>query len=273
MHGPDRSLFSEQDFSFLVDTLTSSQVDKSQMKRVVREDREIRDSMIADDRLFQRVMDDEEILLRISPSLFFAILLKRAKQDLEQTPYTFELQNKHLTPVFDSQEVVKLLADDDTFDYIVGMLASFVKIKSVTIPIRVRKGVWRKYRFSDFDVDSLIRYSETMDEDYRFGVYCRIADVCLFMAGMFPEYADASTSQHSRDGTTQLRGLKGTRRQDYESHGTNYYRSAAQHKTAEELKLSRVLQTLSDRFVLAEKPISLVSDRYLRVLKRFMFGG
>ena len=75
--------------------------------------------------------------------------------------------------------------DQTGLGYLAEMLVSFVKINSFTIPIRVRKGVWRKFRFSDFDINSLIKYSQMIEQDQRYHPYKRIADICLFTIGIF----------------------------------------------------------------------------------------
>ena len=75
-----------------------------------------------------------------------------------------------------------LLSQKQIRDYLAEMLVSFTRIESFTLPVRVRKGIWRKYRFNDLNVDSLIRYCQAVDEEYRFRFYKRIADVCLFLA-------------------------------------------------------------------------------------------
>lgn len=258
-------MFLEQDYSFIIETLMAGHADKHHMKQVLREDREIRDAMLADDRLFRRIIDDEEALLRISPIFYFSVLLRRSLKDLQEHPYTFEQQDRHVMAIFDSKEVIDLLLDHSTFDYIVGMMTSFVKIRSVTIPVRVKKGVWRKYRFSDFDVDSMIQFSQMIDEEYRFDVYCRIADICLFISGMFPEHFNVSRAPGSGN-------LRSAKRQEYEKKGRSFYKTAARHKTAQEMNLEGVLNSLAEHFTLAEKPISYISQRYLRSMKTFMFG-
>jgi hypothetical protein len=55
--------------------------------------------------------------------------------------------------------------------YLVDMLTSFTKIESYAISIRVRKGAWKKIRFSDLDIHSLISNSLTCPH----GQYSRIA--------------------------------------------------------------------------------------------------
>jgi len=135
------------------------------------------------------VMSDEEVFLKISPALYFEILLRKTLKELERTSHTTEKIGGEQVPVFDTKAVVEFLARETVLEYLADMLASFSRTQSYTVPVRVRKGVWRKIRFSDMDIDSLSRLCQASNEEHRFGFYKRIADVCLFILGVFPEYA------------------------------------------------------------------------------------
>jgi hypothetical protein len=132
--------------------------------------------------------------------------------------------------------------------------------------------VWRRYRANDLDVEGLIRYAEAMDEAYRFEPYKRIADVCLFMAGMFPEYLE---SRYRYPASHLIRpGVKGRllqNREDYERYGRAFYELAAEHERAEVGGLNEVLSTLSEQFLLAEKPLTFLANRYLWASRHQLF--
>jgi hypothetical protein len=64
---------------------------------------------VADEKVFRRLMDEEETFLKISPILFFEILLRKSAQDLEMAKYTVEKSRTMKIPIFDTQEVVELL--------------------------------------------------------------------------------------------------------------------------------------------------------------------
>jgi hypothetical protein len=174
--------------------------------------------------------------------------------------------------LFDADRVTELLARDEVRDYLAVMLASFTRIHSTTVPVRVRPGIWRRYRMSDLDVESLMRYSEALDPAARFEPYQRIADACLFLAGVFPDYIEA---QHRYPVTRQVRpGARGRllrSLEDYERQGRAFYRLAAEHRQAKAEGLAEVLTTLSEDFVLAEKPLAFIAERYLRFSKHRLF--
>jgi hypothetical protein len=263
-------VLSDKDLNLLVEVLMPGCRDMERMTRVLRDDEDILEGMLTDERLFNYLMNDPESLVSISPYLFFSILLNRVKNDLKQQPYTIERQDRYQMVVFDSRDVVELLRDRKIFNYLIDMLVSFVRINSYSVSIRVRKGIWRKYRFSDFDIDSLIKYSEMIDEEQRFPSYKRIADICLFIIGVFSDYVDTWSKQSGFE-HPRLRNLSRRNRDDFMKNGQYFYRAASEQKMAQMLELNRVLQELSEKFILASKPLTFLSRHYLGLLKEKLF--
>lgn len=251
------------DLRFLVSTLSPASADNSRLLRALREDEEILHAMLSDERLFRHLAEDAEAHLRISPRLFFAVLLAKASRDLEGRGYTFERLAGHEAIVFDGEEVLQLLRDAPIADYLVELLVSFVRVQSYSTTVKVREGLWRRYRFSDLDLESLIRYTATLSEDERFLPYKRIADLCLFLTGVFPEYVER------RGGTgDRVRG-----REVVVESGRHFYRAAARHPDAHQTPGGEILATLADKFDLASKPLTHLADRYLGHLKESLFLG
>jgi hypothetical protein len=271
----DRTLqrWSYRDLRFVVQALIPERGDPEHVVDLLQEDQQLLDAMLQDDRLFQELMADEEIFLSISPQFFFRVLLVRARRDLEKELYTVERRQQQKVVLFDAHQVVDLLAQRGVCDYLAAMLASFTRINSVTIPIRVQPGIWRRLRVNDLDVDSLIGYAESIEEEHRFGAYQRIADACLFLIGMFPEHIEAS-QRYPLSGQPRLR-LRSSLLQsleDYESYGQTFYRLAAGHPEAKLQGLDQVLTTLSQQFILAEKPLAFLAARYLALHKHRLFA-
>jgi len=224
--------------------------------------------------LFRRVMllGEAEVLTKISPRLFFEVLLRRTLSELQSQSYTVERTASQKIPVFDTKEVLEFLNQKIVLGYLADMLSSFTRIESFTLPVRVRKGIWRKIRFNDMDIDSLVRFCETVDEEYRFGFYKRIADVCLFILGMFPEYV-RQDFRYPLSGKIRPRFGGRWRRsvEDYEEEGRRFYKLAGGHRDARVLKLSEVLWQLHERFGLAKKPLNFISDNFLHFKKQKLF--
>jgi hypothetical protein len=263
---------SHNDILFMVETLIPGRPDKERLVELVKDDEGFVETMLRDKELFDRVMGDEEILVKISPKLFFAVLLERIRRDLEKETYTVERRHLQRIAVFDSDRVVDLLSRKQIRDYLAEMLASFTRIESFTLPVRVRKGIWRKYRFNDLNVDSLIRYCQAVDEGHRFRFYKRIADVCLFLAGMFPGHIEAQYRYPlSRKIRPRVMGQSRRSIEDYEEEGKVFYELAAEHEAARAQNLDGVLSTLSANFTLAKKPLAFMSDHYLWFRKQKLF--
>ena len=265
-----RREFSDDDLQFLVRVLMPTTEDKPRMARMLREDEEMLEAMLADERVSRRMLADPLSVLRVSPALFFAILLARVRSDLEHEPYTLERSKRLSMVLFDVPQIVELLDDRQLRSYLTDLLVSFVRINSYSFSVRIRPGLWRRVRFSDFDIDSLARYSNAIDESERFPVYKRIADICLFTLGILsaPPPEEAPPEALTMPGTR----VRGNRNQDdYVNEGVAFYRLAARHGDLRAQGRSEVFSTLADKFTLAVKPLAVMSARYLTPFKDSVF--
>jgi hypothetical protein len=218
-------------------------------------------------------MDDEEVFVRISPALFFEILLRRAARDLGKASYTVEKTSTMRVPVFDAQEVVTLLSKESILIYLADMLSSFTKVQSYTISFRVRKGVWKKIRFNDLDIFSLMSFCEAVEDEHRLAFYKRIADICLFMLGIFPDYAERDYRYpFSGELRPHIRGKARISPDEYEQEGRTFYRLAAEHQSAKDLGLSEVFRVLHEHFKRAIKPLHFIAEHYLQYKRDTFFG-
>lgn len=269
--GTKRMMLSENDLNFLVETVSPEVTDKHHLKQIIQEDMDFRGTFVASEKVFKRIMDDEEIFLKITPRLFFEVLLRMACSDLEKRAYTVEKTRTMRIPVFDSKDVVELLTKESLVFYLADMLSSFTKIESYRLSFRVRKGVWKKIQFNDLDLESLRNMAEMVDDLYRFGFYKRIADICLFMLGIFPDHAEREY-RYPFSGELRPRIPQRMRisPEEYEKEGRRFYKLAAEHHAAKELELSETFMTLHGHFEKAKKPLNLIAERYLPY-KRHMF--
>jgi len=264
---------SERDLDFLAETAYTDMVDKVRLKQVLREDEEFRNSFIADEKIFRRLMDEEEIFLKISPVLFFEILLRRIARDLKEVRFTIEKSGTMKIPIFDTKEVAEFLTREPLLDYLADMLSSFTLIESYTLSFEARKGIWEKIRFTDLDIFSLISICDLVEEEYRLGFYKRIADICLFILGIFPDYAEREYRYpFSGQVRPPMRGKMRIRPEDYEKEGRRFYKLAAEHHSAREMELSDVFWDLHENFQKAKKPLNFIAEHYL-LYKRSKFFG
>ncbi len=265
--------FSEKDLDFIVENAVPGSNDPERLKRLVMEDAEFRDAVVADPSLFDRVVDDNEIFLQVSPALYFEILLRKAHREFEEATHTLERSGRDNVPVFDTDQVLELMKAPNIIEYLASMMASFTRIRSYVVPVRVKRGVRRRVRFNDMDIDSLVRFASDADPEGRFGYYKRIADLCLFVSGVFPDH----TRRGSASAVASVAPL--TRRQrmrrsieDYEQEGRRFYALAQAHPTARTLDLSNVFALLKEEFTEARKPLTLIATRFLHARRRHLFG-
>ena len=255
----------DSDLEFIVGEVTPEALDTERLKQLIRDEEDFRQAMVGDERVFQRITQDEEIFLKVSPSLYFEVLLRRALKELQNATHTLERAGSQSIPVFDTGEVVGLLSRPQVLVYLSQMLASFTRIHSQVTSVRIRRGIRRRVRSNDMDIDSLIRQLDTTDEEQRFGLYKRIADVCLFVSGVYSSHADFDYRYPASD---QLRPMSVGRLrrslEDYETEGRRFYGLAERHPIAQTMRLSTVFGLLREQFSSARKPLEFIAANYLR---------
>jgi hypothetical protein len=264
---------SGRDLDFLVAVAAPEVGDKSSLKKIIRQDDDFCRSFITDEKVFRRLMGDDKIILKISPLLFFEILLQNAAKELAGTSYTLEKTRTMSIPVFDSRRLVELLNQRPIVVYLAEMLASFTRVESYTLTINIGQGIWKKIRFNDMDIDSLIRFSEVLGEEQRLGLYKRIADICLFTLGMFPDFVEADYRYpFSGKIRPQVAGRVRMSPEEYERKGQQFYRLAADHRAASQAELAEVFRVLHENFEKAKKPLNFIAENYLRAKRHALFG-
>jgi hypothetical protein len=264
---------SERDLDFLIAAAAPDVKDRSGLKKIIGEDEDFRNSFIGDEKVFRRLMDDDRNFLKISPVLFFEILLRNTARQLSNLSYTLEKTRFMSIPVFDTRELVELLNQQSLIIYLADMLSSFTRIESYTVSVRIGKGIWKKIRFNDMDITSLIHFCEALEDEYRLGLYKRIADICLFTLGIFPDYAERSY-RYPRSGEIrpQIAGNARISPEEYERKGQEFYRMAAEHQVAIDLELADVFRTLHENFQKAKKPLNFIAEYYLKTKRRNLFA-
>ncbi len=276
MAGPEAAnpLISDTDLDFITGEAAPDAPDREELKRQLAEDGEFRTTLIGDEKVLQRVLADDEAFLYLSPALYFEILLRNAARDMEASTHTMERAGRQNIPVFDTDEVVGLLGQPQVLDYLAHMLASFTRIHSYVIPVRVRRGIRRRVRYNDMDIDSLKRFAAAAEGEQLFGLYKRIADVCLYVTGVFPDYA-LRDYRYPASGQVRPQTTGRVRRsiEEYEEEGRRFYRLAEEHPVAHSLNLSDTFGLLRRHFIAARKPLSFIASNYLHSRKSQLFGA
>ena len=68
---------SDNDLDFLVETVSPDVRDKKRLKEILRDDEDFKKSFICHEKVYQAILFDDEIFIKISPTLFFEILLRK----------------------------------------------------------------------------------------------------------------------------------------------------------------------------------------------------
>lgn len=259
-----RDYWSNRDLEYVVRVLAPESENPSQMIKTLRSDPELLEGMLGDERLFDHLMNNTDQVLNVSGRLFFTVLLNRVRVDLERQPFTFERDNRFGVVVFDAKSVIDFLADRWVRSYLATVLASFVRIESRIVYVKVGSGTFRKMRVSDFDIDSLIEFSKLVDDEQRVYLWKRIGEICLFLIGVFSDYIDMQRALPG--GWYRAKSKK-----ELTECGTYYYRAASRQGRHLPGELEHALLRMSEEFQIATKPLAYISRRYLGYIEQRVF--
>jgi hypothetical protein len=265
--------FSRRDIEFLIEAADHRLLDRID---IVGGDPAFIENMLekgAQD-LVQRIMfmRPDTVMATITPRFLFEVILRSARKELTTRNYTIERTGSEKIPVFDANQAVEFIKDDAVLKYLASMLTSFTRIRSFVWPVRVRKGVWRRVRFNDMDMDSLLRFCQLADEEHRYDLYRRIGDLCLFTLGIFPEYTSSRLKRSFSGGESPpLFARRARSAEDYETEGRRFYRLASEHPDSRAAGTQLVLSRLEGNLHLAKKPLNYISEKYLQFQKGGLF--
>ncbi|MBV8216507.1 MAG: hypothetical protein JOZ08_25095 [Verrucomicrobia bacterium] len=255
--------FNDSDLRFLVETVATDRRDYDHVVNLIRDKDDLLEPMLQDRKLIERLFAEEESLVRVSPYFLFTVLLLQVRRDLEDTSYILEVDFKgKRIPVFEAQAVTDLLSRAVIRDYLAEMLASFTRTNSGVFYWRER-GAWHKRRFSDLDIDDLVDLACIIDPEMRPALLKRIADIALFLSGIFPDHLNVFATRHQSRFAAE-RTLK-----DYERQGSRFYRVAAQE--TDQSHWRPAMEALSEKFTLARWALNTLSDRYLKTQREHYF--
>ena len=113
----------DTDLAFVVAQTAPDSANPARLAALVREDPDFRKAMIGDERVLEGVLNDEEVFLKVSPALYFEVLLRGSLKELETAAYTVERSGRSSIPVFDTSEVTELLMRDGIIEYLAHMLS------------------------------------------------------------------------------------------------------------------------------------------------------
>jgi hypothetical protein len=232
-------------------------------------------AMLADRRVFQVVFGEPWTLSQpppASPFLVFAIAVHRAAAELASIDYVPERTGlRQRVPVFDAPALRDFLAEPARRLFLAELLASFTKVASGRYQVQ-SGGRVRTRRYSELDPVRLAGLLDAVPSAERPGVYRRLGDVSLFLAGVFPDYATAHVlgpvnvarllraAQVPPPDSARLAAAPAI--ELLEHLGARWYRAARDLATVRTERLT-VVAEVADRFRQSRRVLNHVTDRYL----------
>lgn len=232
---------------------------EEERERAAEQIREIMaEYLLENEKLFERVNEEEDIFLKISPFLLFTILIQQTEREMGKKSYMLEIVgHREQIPIFDAKDSVTLIQNKDMRNYLARMLASFTKVDSTTVVYRAR-GLTYQRHFSELDFDNVLELAGLVELPYRYDFYKRLADISLFITGIFPEYLQGSEEGNSPFPEKHM-GHSERTLHDYEKEGRQYYDLASTYDEAREQGLDHVLSQLAENFTIIRKPLNYLA--------------
>jgi hypothetical protein len=134
--------------------------------------------------------DAAERFSYLSPFLVFAAAVHRASNALVGSSYVPERAGpRSRVPVFDGPVLAAFATEPAHRLFLAELLTSYVRVASGVVRQRARHGR-RQQRWDELDLPRLAALLRVVPERERPGIWRRIGDGALFLAGVFPEYAE-----------------------------------------------------------------------------------
>ena len=234
------------------------------------------EARLADARVFEAVFGPDGVAaseaVLVSPFLAFSVAVHRAVTDLSALDYLPERSGlRQRVPVFDTPELRDFLASAARRLFLAELLASFTRVASGRYRVH-SGGRSRTRRFSELDPVRLAGVLEAVPEESRPGVYRRLGDVSLFLAGVFPDYSStyalgqfdvARLLRSARVPVAERDGLATAPVLDlFEYLGARWYRAALAAAPVRTARLA-VVGEVAGRFRQARRILNYLADRYL----------
>jgi hypothetical protein len=243
------------------------------------------ESALSAPQTFERVFgESDELVVRVSPYLVFAVALHRALSELEHTFFVEErITTRMRVPVFDVAMLRDFAADDDRRIFVVELLASYTRVASGPIWVRRANGRgWRRQRVSELDAARLAAAIDLVPPEDRPGVYRRLGDLALFLTGVFPDHTmrrpvppvsrerlTRSVRSLGAPALAEMGQLTGTESDLLAWLGPRWYRLAARATPLP--SVTNLLEDVASRFDVARRLLNVVTDRVLFPVRGRLF--
>jgi hypothetical protein len=234
------------------------------------DDPDFLERLLASPQVFEAVFGAGDEMILVSPFLAFGVAVQRAVADLATMDHLTERSGlRQRIPVFDTPQLRDFLGSAQRRLFLTELLASFTRVASGRYRVGGRA---RTRRFSELDPVRMAGLLDVATAQTRPGIYRRLGDVSLFLAGVFPDYSAA----HALGPVDVSRLLRSARvpageRDELatapaldllEYLGTRWYRAALATAPVHTARLD-VVGEVAGRFHQARRVLNHLTDRYL----------
>ncbi|NMH82600.1 hypothetical protein [Pseudonocardia xinjiangensis] len=128
----------------------------------------------------------------VSPFLVFAAAVHRVGNSIVGSVHVTDRAGpRSRVPVFDAPVLAAFATEPRHRLFLAELLASYARVASGVVWRRGEQG-WRRQRWDELDLPRLAALLDAVPAGQQPGVWRRIGDGALFLAGVFPEYAERS---------------------------------------------------------------------------------
>ncbi|WP_433555133.1 hypothetical protein ACQPWY_21085 [Pseudonocardia xinjiangensis] len=128
----------------------------------------------------------------VSPFLVFAAAVHRVGNSIVGSVHVTDRAGpRSRVPVFDGPVLAAFATEPRHRLFLAELLASYARVASGVVWRRGEQG-WRRQRWDELDLPRLAALLDAVPAGQQPGVWRRIGDGALFLAGVFPEYAERS---------------------------------------------------------------------------------
>jgi hypothetical protein len=260
----------EPDLLFLVSSLVTKRQDHQHLCQLLQDKPDLIDIMLDDERLFPLVRDDWEVITRISPFLLFTILLRQMNREFRQQISFMERTTRDYNLLSNLADVRQALCNRELCAYLAKMLSTFTRVECAAAVSKSRGHNYQR-QLQDLNFDEILELVTVVEIPQRFHCYKRLADIALFLCGIYPEALQPERHGDSRL-PARLAGSRPRSLRDLELEGKRYYDLASGYEEAEQAKLNHVLSLLAGKFSLACKLLNYLVENYISRYRSLWFA-
>ncbi|MDP8930202.1 MAG: hypothetical protein M3O70_16945 [Actinomycetota bacterium] len=219
--------------------------------------------------------DEPDPLLGVSPFLLFTVAVHRALDELGRVRVVQEWAGpRQRLPVLGTDALIGFLADPARRFFLAELLTSYTHVASGSLWTHTRRG-WRRQRFSELDLVRMAALFEVLPRQEHAGLYRRLGDLALFLAGVFPDHT--ATRRFAPIEVERLsRALDAVGREDLaellairggvgllDQLGQRWYGLAVRSSTAPQTRATRLVADVAQRFPEARRVLNYLTDHHL----------